>query len=279
MTTDSVAPLPLVFSGTESAPDPRDWLSAIIAGSDDAIISKNLEGNIQSWNASATRLFGYTAEEVGGRSRSAPGANLEQAVDDRLRQCRSPVEDESEEADEHDAPDELGEPGIERGGLQGEPDGGNPDLDSGEDPEQRPRRIRDCVLPALGRCHHLVFQGGEHAAVGGKGGERSDENDNGGTGRRSESRVQGRGPIDCYHRGLSSWPPVRGGAVDLKKSLCRLSVDAVGCAGALPAMQVRELAICQLIAPAIAAEIKLAITAAKRRVRFTISGASPVRRR
>lgn len=44
-------------------------------------------------------------------------------------------------------------------------------------------------------------------------------------------------------------------------------------------MQVRELAICQLIAPAIAAEIKLAITAAKRRVRFTISGASPVRRR
>ena len=53
MTTDSVAPLPLVFSGTESAPDPRDWLSAIIAGSDDAIISKNLEGNIQSWNASA----------------------------------------------------------------------------------------------------------------------------------------------------------------------------------------------------------------------------------
>jgi PAS domain S-box-containing protein len=48
-------------------PDPRDWLVAIINGSDDAIISKDLNGNIRTWNASATRLFGYSADEVVGK--------------------------------------------------------------------------------------------------------------------------------------------------------------------------------------------------------------------
>ena len=58
----------LDVSDRKQVEEARALLAGIVESSDDAIVSKNLNGIITSWNAGAERMFGYAAAEAVGQS-------------------------------------------------------------------------------------------------------------------------------------------------------------------------------------------------------------------
>ena len=60
-----------IFEGSQGDPtagSPEAWLAAIVESSEDAIIGKTLDSVIRSWNAGATRVFGYDPSEMLGQT-------------------------------------------------------------------------------------------------------------------------------------------------------------------------------------------------------------------
>ena len=65
-------------------------LAAVVDSSDDAIVSKDLNGIVVSWNAAAEAMFGYSAEEMIGKSiRLIIPADRQQEEDEVLRRIRA----------------------------------------------------------------------------------------------------------------------------------------------------------------------------------------------
>ena len=61
------SPDPANQTVVHEAVDPRFHLAAIVDNADDAIISKDLNGVVRTWNDAARRTFGFTAEEMIGQ--------------------------------------------------------------------------------------------------------------------------------------------------------------------------------------------------------------------
>ena len=82
--------MPPIFWSEKRSDESRFRLAAIVDSADDAIISKDLNGIVTSWNRGAQQMFGFTAEEMVGQSilRLIPD-ELQYEEDEILRKLRA----------------------------------------------------------------------------------------------------------------------------------------------------------------------------------------------
>src|SRR5437879_2905901 len=73
----------LPHKGPTSPEEIQSRVAAIVASSDDAIVGTDLNGIVQSWNAGAERMFGYTAAEMIGEpiTRIVPSERLHEETE------------------------------------------------------------------------------------------------------------------------------------------------------------------------------------------------------
>jgi PAS domain S-box-containing protein len=77
------------ITAQKEAEQERAYRAAIVDWSDDAIISKDLDGIVRSWNAAAERMFGYSAAEIVGKPiRLVIPADRQAEEDDILARLR-----------------------------------------------------------------------------------------------------------------------------------------------------------------------------------------------
>ncbi len=88
----AVAALLLLLARRRAARE-QAFLSAIVASSSDAIVGRDLDGRILSWNAGAERMFGYTAAEAIGQPAAliVPPDRLDELVQDADRVAQLPA--------------------------------------------------------------------------------------------------------------------------------------------------------------------------------------------
>jgi len=78
------------LANRQRADDAARRLAAIVESSDDAIISKTLDGTIASWNSGAVRVYGYAADETIGRpvAMLCPPERVDEVAQNLERVCR-----------------------------------------------------------------------------------------------------------------------------------------------------------------------------------------------
>lgn len=84
-----VSGMMLDISDRVKAEEIRQQMASIVKNSNDAIIAKDLEGTVLSWNKAAERIYGYTADEMIGKSISLLSTPHSNEISEILKKMRN----------------------------------------------------------------------------------------------------------------------------------------------------------------------------------------------